>query len=184
MTDDKLSDRAATAAMGIAFAAARTSLGTVLVASRAGAVCAILLGDSEERLARELGAIFPDAPCEMRRQALGPELAAVVALAERPWMEFEPPLAIGGTPFQEKVWAALREIPAGATVSYAEIARRIGAPSALRAVAARLRRQCSRHRHSLSSRPAQRRQPVGLSLGSGAKTHPDRARKRRNCDIM
>ena len=135
MTDDKLSDRAATAAMGIAFAAARTSLGTVLVASRAGAVCAILLGDSEERLARELGAIFPDAPCEMRRQALGPELAAVVALAERPWMEFEPPLAIGGTPFQEKVWAALREIPAGATVSYAEIARRIGAPSALRAVA-------------------------------------------------
>ncbi len=135
MTDDRLSDRPATAAVGIAFAVARTSLGTVLVARRAGAVCAILLGDSEERLARELGAIFPDAPREIRQKALGPELAAVVALAEKPWTAFEAPLAIGGTPFQKKVWAALREIPAGATVSYAEIARRIGAPSALRAVA-------------------------------------------------
>ena len=103
MTDDKLSDRAATAAMGIAFAAARTSLGTVLVASRAGAVCAILLGDSEERLAR--GAAAPSSRMrrrEMRRQALGPELAAVVALAERPWMELEPPLAMSRTPIPGK----------------------------------------------------------------------------------
>lgn len=182
MTDDRLSERTATAAVGIAFAAARTSLGTVLVARRADAVCAILLGDSDERLARELAAIFPDTPLEMRQKALEPELAAVVALAEKPWAAFEPPLAIGGTPFQKKVWAALREIPAGATVSYAEIARRIGAPSALRAVAG----ACAANVLAIAI-PCHRvlrsdRDPFGLSLGFGAQTHAYRARKTCNCN--
>lgn len=47
-----------------------------------------------------------------------------------------PPLAMRGTPFQQRVWSALQQIPAGATVSYAELARRIGAPGSVRAVAA------------------------------------------------
>ncbi|MGO8740235.1 methylated-DNA--[protein]-cysteine S-methyltransferase [Rhodoblastus sp.] len=135
MTDDRLSGHPAAAPAGIAFAASPSSLGKVLVARRSDGVCAILLGESDERLVRELGAIFPDAPREKRQEALRPELAAAVALAEKPWTGFQPPLAIGGTPFQMRVWAALRDIPAGATISYAEIARRIGAPSALRAVA-------------------------------------------------
>jgi AraC family transcriptional regulator of adaptative response/methylated-DNA-[protein]-cysteine methyltransferase len=134
MTDDILSERS-TAAVGIAFASAQSSLGMVLVARRADGVCALLLGDGDERLRRELAASFPDALCERRQDALRPEIAAAVALAENPRAAFEPPLSIGGTPFQKKVWAALHEIPAGATVSYAEIARRIGTPSAVRAVA-------------------------------------------------
>jgi AraC family transcriptional regulator of adaptative response/methylated-DNA-[protein]-cysteine methyltransferase len=135
MIENSSLDRSVSAAEGIAFAVAPTSLGSILVARRADEICAILLGDDEVRVARELGDIFPDTPREMRQEELGRELVAVVALAERPWAAFEPPLAIGGTPFQKKVWAALREIPAGATVSYAEIARRIDAPSSLRAVA-------------------------------------------------
>ncbi len=134
MTDDRLSERPAVAA-GVAFASAQTSLGRVLVARRSDGVCAILLGDGDERLMRDLAAIFPDTACERRQDALRPELAAAVALTENPGAAFEPPLSIGGTPFQKKVWAALHDIPAGATVSYAEIALRIGAPSALRAVA-------------------------------------------------
>jgi AraC family transcriptional regulator, regulatory protein of adaptative response / methylated-DNA-[protein]-cysteine methyltransferase len=136
MSDPKLSTRSTgTPREKIAFAIAPAVLGKILVARRSEGVCAILLGDSVESLARELETIFPDSPREMRQVALQPELAAAVALAERPWTPFEPALAIGGTAFQNKVWAALRQIPAGVTVSYAEIARRIGKPSALRAVA-------------------------------------------------
>ena len=62
-------------------------------------------------------------------------LAKVVALVEAPARDFDLPLDIRGTLFQQKVWAALRAIPPGETASYAEIARRIGAPSATRAVA-------------------------------------------------
>lgn len=47
--------------------------------------------------------------------------------------EFDVPLALGGTPFQQKVWAMLRKIPYGATISYAELARRVGKPGAARA---------------------------------------------------
>ena len=59
----------------------------------------------------------------------------VIALADEPAKKFDLPLDIRGTLFQQKVWAALRAIPAGETASYAEVARRIGAPSATRAVA-------------------------------------------------
>jgi methylated-DNA-[protein]-cysteine S-methyltransferase len=50
--------------------------------------------------------------------------------------EFDLPLAPRGTPFQQEVWAALREIPYGSTIGYAELAARIGRPSAARAVGA------------------------------------------------
>jgi AraC family transcriptional regulator, regulatory protein of adaptative response / methylated-DNA-[protein]-cysteine methyltransferase len=64
----------------------------------------------------------------MRHEALGPELVAAVALAGNPWTEFARSLAIGGTPFQKRVGAALRKIPTGATETYAEVARRLCAP--------------------------------------------------------
>ena len=119
----------------IAYAVGESGLGSVLVARRPEGVCAILLGDSPERLRRELGEIYPDSDLARRQTALAAELAAAVRLADCPAEPFEPPLAIDGTDFQRRVWSALREIKPGETVSYSEIARRIGAPSALRAVA-------------------------------------------------
>jgi methylated-DNA-[protein]-cysteine S-methyltransferase len=66
-------------------------------------------------------------------QALGRELDAYFA-GER--VDFDVPLAPAGTPFQREVWTALRHIPWGTTASYAEVARRIGRPRAVRAVGA------------------------------------------------
>jgi AraC family transcriptional regulator of adaptative response/methylated-DNA-[protein]-cysteine methyltransferase len=60
---------------------------------------------------------------------------AVVALVENPGVGLDLPLDIGGTAFQQRVWQTLRSIPPGETVSYTELARRIGAPRAVRAVA-------------------------------------------------
>jgi AraC family transcriptional regulator of adaptative response/methylated-DNA-[protein]-cysteine methyltransferase len=119
----------------ILYALGASSLGTVLVARKPLGVCAILLGDDPDRLERDLLEIFPDSAPAPAADALASELAAAVDLAERPWAGFAPSLAIGGTEFQRRVWSAVREVAPGTTVSYAEIARRIGAPSALRAVA-------------------------------------------------
>ncbi len=62
-------------------------------------------------------------------------VATVVGLIERPHSPAALPLDIRGTAFQQRVWAALTRIPVGTTMSYAEIARTIGAPTAVRAVA-------------------------------------------------
>jgi AraC family transcriptional regulator of adaptative response/methylated-DNA-[protein]-cysteine methyltransferase len=59
----------------------------------------------------------------------------VIALVDSPRFDADLPLDIRGTAFQQRVWQALREIPAGKTASYAEIAARIGAPKSARAVA-------------------------------------------------
>ena len=59
----------------------------------------------------------------------------MVGLVEAPGLGLDLPLDVRGTVFQQRVWQALREIPAGSTVSYAELARRIGAPNGARAVA-------------------------------------------------
>jgi AraC family transcriptional regulator of adaptative response/methylated-DNA-[protein]-cysteine methyltransferase len=63
-------------------------------------------------------------------------VAQIVGFVEAPRIGLDLPLDVRGTAFQERVWKALQEVPAGATVSYAEIARRIGAPKSVRAVAA------------------------------------------------
>ena len=62
-------------------------------------------------------------------------VARVVGFVEAPSLGLNLPLDVRGTAFQERVWQALREIPPGATVSYAQVAARIGQPSAVRAVA-------------------------------------------------
>ncbi len=61
-------------------------------------------------------------------------VAKVVAYVEAPHTDLDLPLDIRGTAFQHQVWAALREIPPGETVTYGDIARRIGKPAAVRAV--------------------------------------------------
>ncbi len=119
----------------IRFALRRCSLGLALVATNEKGVCAILLGDEADALRDELARRFPKTqPIETHADDDG-LVAAALALLEAPASRPQFPMDARGTDFQRRVWAALRDIPPGETASYAEIARRIGAPTATRAVA-------------------------------------------------
>ncbi|KQT49914.1 6-O-methylguanine DNA methyltransferase [Methylobacterium sp. Leaf456] len=119
----------------IRFAVAPCALGTVLVAASERGVCAILLGDDPVVLTQELGQRFPGAELSPGDDAFAGWVAQVVGLIEAPGRGLDLPLDIGGTAFQQRVWTALRAIPLGTTATYADIARAIGAPTAMRAVA-------------------------------------------------
>jgi AraC family transcriptional regulator of adaptative response/methylated-DNA-[protein]-cysteine methyltransferase len=119
----------------IRFAVGQCSLGAILVAQSQRGICAILLGDDPDQLVRDLQDQFRKAEivgCDGKFEQL---IAQVVGFIEAPAMGLHLPLDVQGTAFQERVWRALREIPPGTTVSYAEIAERIGSPKAVRAVA-------------------------------------------------
>ncbi len=107
-----------------------TSLGPLLVAATAKGLCRVSFDEDRETLARR----FPNATIEEGGDALAALAARVVAMVERPDADDDLPLDVRGTAFQEKVWQALRRIPAGETRSYAEIAAAIGSPGATRAV--------------------------------------------------
>lgn len=119
----------------IRFAVGQCSLGAVLVAASARGVCAILLGDDPDALVRDLQDRFKTARLIGADGAFEQWIAQVVGLIESPRVGLALPLDIQGTAFQQRVWQALRGIPAGQTVSYTELARRIGSPQAVRAVA-------------------------------------------------
>lgn len=119
----------------IRFAVGECSLGSILVARSERGVCAILLGDDPDALARELQDRFPRATLIGGDPAFEDLVARVVGFIEAPRLGLDLPLDVRGTAFQQRVWQALREIPAGTTVSYRELARRIGSPAAVRAVA-------------------------------------------------
>jgi AraC family transcriptional regulator, regulatory protein of adaptative response / methylated-DNA-[protein]-cysteine methyltransferase len=132
----KASDyRAGGANARIRFAIGECSLGSILVAQSERGVCAILLGDDPEVLARDLQDRFPNAELAGDDAGFEQLVAQVVGLIEAPEMGLNLPLDVRGTAFQQRVWQALREIPPGTTASYADIARRIGAPGSVRAVA-------------------------------------------------
>jgi AraC family transcriptional regulator of adaptative response/methylated-DNA-[protein]-cysteine methyltransferase len=119
----------------IRFAVAECSLGAILVASTDKGICAILIGDDPDELARDLQDRFPKAELIGAEQEYEQVVAAVIGLVEAPEIGLALPLEVRGTAFQQRVWQALREIPAGQTVSYAELAERVGAPRGARAVA-------------------------------------------------
>lgn len=119
----------------IRFALGECSLGSILVASSERGVCAIMLGDDPQALLQALQQRFPRAELVGGDTAFEALVARVVGLVEAPALGLELPLDLRGTAFQERVWRALREIPAGSTATYAEIAARIGAPRSVRAVA-------------------------------------------------
>ena len=133
--------RAGGAAQDIRYAVGRCSLGSVLVAQSDRGICAILLGDDGDKgdegsgLVRDLQRRFPHAHLQHGGAAFADQVAQVVALVEAPGLGLALPLDVRGTAFQQRVWQALQAIPAGQTASYAEIAQRIGAPAAVRAVA-------------------------------------------------
>jgi AraC family transcriptional regulator, regulatory protein of adaptative response / methylated-DNA-[protein]-cysteine methyltransferase len=127
--------RAGGARAAIRFAVGECSLGSILVAASARGVCAILLGDDPAALARDLEDRFPNAELIGGDAEFERLVAQVVGVIEAPNLGLGLPLDVRGTAFQERVWRALRKIPTGATVTYADIAKRIGEPKAIRAVA-------------------------------------------------
>ena len=119
----------------IRFAIGQSSLGAILVASSERGVVAILIADDPEKLARDLQDRFPKARLVGADKEYEALVARVVGLVEAPALGVDLPLDIRGTAFQQRVWKALQEIPAGKTASYADIATQIGLPKAVRAVA-------------------------------------------------
>ncbi|HEX7081416.1 MAG TPA: bifunctional DNA-binding transcriptional regulator/O6-methylguanine-DNA methyltransferase Ada [Gammaproteobacteria bacterium] len=120
----------------IRFAVSRCSLGSILVAATERGLCAVQLGDDAGALVHNLEERFPSASLVAGDADFDRLVAAVVALVETPRAGHRLPLDVQGTAFQRRVWQALAAIPVGETASYAEIAARIGAPRAARAVAA------------------------------------------------
>ncbi|MFC3532899.1 bifunctional DNA-binding transcriptional regulator/O6-methylguanine-DNA methyltransferase Ada [Vogesella facilis] len=127
--------RAGGKAQHIHFAIAQCSLGALLVAQSERGICAILLGDDADSLLRELQDRFPAANLIGGDAGYEQLVAQVVGFIEAPQQGLALPLDIRGTAFQQRVWQALRTIPPGQTLSYSEVAARIGAPRAVRAVA-------------------------------------------------
>jgi AraC family transcriptional regulator of adaptative response/methylated-DNA-[protein]-cysteine methyltransferase len=123
------------AAVEIRFAVGQCSLGAILVASTPQGVCAILLGDDPETLVRDLQDRFPHTSLVGGDADYERLVARVIGFVESPATGLDLPLDIRGTVFQQRVWQALRAIPAGATASYAEIAAGLGVPQSVRAVA-------------------------------------------------
>ncbi|SMC23766.1 AraC family transcriptional regulator, regulatory protein of adaptative response / methylated-DNA-[protein]-cysteine methyltransferase [Andreprevotia lacus DSM 23236] len=119
----------------IRFAIGQCKLGAILVAQSQRGLCAISLGNDPDALLRELQDRFPRAELIGGDAAFEHLVAQVVGFIEAPAKGLDLPLDVQGTAFQQRVWQALRDIPAGETASYAEIANRIGAPKAVRAVA-------------------------------------------------
>ena len=119
----------------IRFAVGQSSLGSVLVAASGRGVCAIMLGDDPDTLLRELQDRFARASLVGGDAGFEALVARIVGMVEEPLRGADLPLDVRGTAFQRRVWQALRRIPVGETASYADIARRIGQPSATRAVA-------------------------------------------------
>ena len=119
----------------IRFAIGECSLGAILVASSERGVCAILMGDDADVLARDLQDRFARATLIGGDAKFEQVVATVVAFVEAPGIGLALPLDVRGSAFQQRVWNALREVPSGATLSYSELASRIGAPKSVRAVA-------------------------------------------------
>jgi AraC family transcriptional regulator of adaptative response/methylated-DNA-[protein]-cysteine methyltransferase len=118
----------------IFFTTGDCSLGSILVAQSERGVCAILIGEDPARLAQDLGTRFPESNL-MAEQDHKELVAQVAGLIEKPGARLDLPLDARGTAFQKLVWAAIQGIPVGSTASYSEIARQIGVPGAVRAVA-------------------------------------------------
>lgn len=119
----------------IRFAIGECSLGAILVAQSDRGICAILLGDDPDKLARDLQDSFPRADLIGGDFDFEQLVAKVVGFIEAPGIGLDLPLDVRGTAFQQRVWQVLRDIPSGQTVSYTEIAERIGSPKSVRAVA-------------------------------------------------
>ena len=128
--------------MRIRFMTAPSAFGRLLVAATDHGVCSVMLGDDDAALERALADEFPHAERLAANQASGDDddlrqwTASVAAHLEPSTAAPAVPLDVTGTPLQQRVWNELRRIPCGETRSYSEVAAAVGAPKAVRAVAA------------------------------------------------
>ena len=127
--------RAGGAHAEIVFALSECTLGWLLVAKSQTGICSIALGDEPKALICELEARFSNAARLEDDVEFAKFIAHVVEFVETPSSEFDLPLDIRGTAFQQRVWQELQRIPLGETATYTQIAQRIDAPKAVRAVA-------------------------------------------------
>ncbi|TPI32920.1 methylated-DNA--[protein]-cysteine S-methyltransferase [Mesorhizobium sp. B3-2-1] len=128
---------AASAALNtITYAVGQSALGAILVARSPIGVCAILIGSDANALEQDLADRLPGRVLLEDEAGLRDDLTAIARFIETPGAGLDLPLDMRhGTPFQQRVWAVLRTIPCGATVTYTALARRLGMPDGARAVA-------------------------------------------------
>jgi len=127
--------RAGEAQTDIRFAVGKCSLGSILVAQSDRGICAMFLGDDPDSLVRDLQDQFPKANLSGDDEGFERLVAKVVGFVEAPTLRLDLPLDVRGTAFQQRVWQSLQKIPAGSTASYADVAKLIGSPNSVRAVA-------------------------------------------------
>ena len=113
----------------------KSDLGWLLVASTEHGVCNVALGDNRKTLLETLKKRFPAARINQDDESLRDWASEIIAFVRNPKDGFNLPLDVRGTPFQQRVWKALREIPPGKKTTYQKIAQVIGKPLAHRAVA-------------------------------------------------
>jgi AraC family transcriptional regulator of adaptative response/methylated-DNA-[protein]-cysteine methyltransferase len=131
---DRNTDGSNSAGLVIRSSIGKCWLGSILVATTDKGICAILLGDDPAILLRDLDERFPEARRIGGDEALEQVMVEVVDFVEAPGQILNLPLDPRGTAFQQRVWQALCEIPAGSTATYGEVAERIGAPKEAYAV--------------------------------------------------
>ena len=121
--------------MRIKYTTAKSSLGDVLVAATERGVSAVYLGDAGAKLANELREEYPRAEIVAEKGAFSDWVEEIVARVEGGAPRRELPLDLQATAFQRRVWQELQRIPRGATRTYSQVAKALGKPSAVRAVA-------------------------------------------------
>ncbi|MBM1816843.1 methylated-DNA--[protein]-cysteine S-methyltransferase [Pseudosulfitobacter pseudonitzschiae] len=123
------------AADTLLFATAPCPLGRILVARGTKGVRAVLIGDRADALEADLAARFPKSRLLADDRAVRDDITKVVRFIEAPAKGLDLVLELNGTPFQHRVWDEVRKIGAGETVTYKELAARVGSPASPRAVA-------------------------------------------------
>ena len=152
----------------IRFAIGECSLGAILVATSEIGVCAILLGDDADALARQLQDRFPRATLVGGDTEFEALVARVVGFVEAPALGLDLPLDVQGTAFQQRVWQALREIPAGIDDELRRDRRAHRVAEIGEGGSRCLRGKLTRRGNPVSPRGADRWRTVGLPLGSRA----------------
>lgn len=153
----------------IRYGTGRCALGALLVASSDRGIVSIMVRDAPSALIRDLGKRFPKARLVRDEKGTRSTVAKVARYIAAPFGPFTLPLDIRGTELQQRVWNEVRKIPFGRTSTYSEIAKAIGNPKAIRAVAS----SCSRSWFAFAV-------PCHRVLHTGAK--PGRGREGRQYD--
>jgi len=119
----------------ITYGVAQCFLGWLIIAATDRGICAIEFGDDPEALPEQVQSRFPNAQLNKADLGFKTLIKEVVDFIESPKDTFQVPLDIQGTAFQQQVWEVLRQINPGETMSYTDVAERLGKPNAVRAVA-------------------------------------------------